>query len=63
MKKYFAFSLILTGVALCVLLFTSQPAKAGVCCQKKAEKCAPQPAKTVGYELAAERLTLQFFSF
>jgi hypothetical protein len=63
MKKYFAFSLILTGVALCALLFSAQPAKAGVCSQKKAEKCADQSAKTVGYELAAERLTIQFFSF
>lgn len=63
MKKYFAFSLILTGVVLCALLFTSQPAKAGVCSQKEAEKCAAQPAKTIGYELAAEQLTLQFFSF
>jgi hypothetical protein len=63
MKKYFAFSLILMGVALCALLFTAQPAKAGVCSQKKVEECATQPVKSLSYEIAAERLTLQFFSF
>jgi hypothetical protein len=63
MKKYFAFSLILMGVVLCALLFTAQPAKAGVCSQKKAEECTAKAKKTAGYELAAERLTLQFFYF
>jgi hypothetical protein len=63
MKKYFAFSLILMGVVLCALLFTAQPAKAGVCSQKRTEECPAKAKNTYSYELVAERLTHQFFSF